>query len=81
MDQAEQLYRAQGDTAWITPQMQVQWAVNLALLGERPAAADSLAAALADSTYPYVTLAAVRVDPFWARLKGIPRFDSLISKK
>jgi TolB-like protein/cytochrome c-type biogenesis protein CcmH/NrfG len=81
MDQAEELYRAQGDTAWIRPQMQLEWAVNLELLGDRPAAAESLAAALADSTYPYVTLAAVRVDPFWARLRGIPRFDGLISKK
>jgi hypothetical protein len=75
------LYRAQGDTAWIRPTMQTDWAVSLALLGQRAPAADSLAGALSDTTFPYVTLAAVRVDPFWARLKGVPRFDSLMGTK
>jgi tetratricopeptide (TPR) repeat protein len=79
LGRAEELYRAQGDTAWLRPAMQMAWGINLELLGERTAAADSLAAALADTTFPYLTLAAVRVDPFWARLKGIPRFDRLIA--
>jgi eukaryotic-like serine/threonine-protein kinase len=81
MNRAEALYRAQGDTAWLRPVMQVEWAMNLVLLGQRAAAADSLAAALADSTYPYLTVAAVQVDPFWARLRGIPRFDRLLATK
>ncbi len=81
MERAEGLYREQGDTAWLRPLIQMEWGVNLALLGQRAAAADSLAEAMADSTYPYLTLAAVRVDPFWARLKGVPRFDSLIGTK
>jgi predicted HD phosphohydrolase len=45
------------------------------------AAADTLLAVLSDSTFPYATPAAVRVDPFWRSLKGVPRFDQLLSGK
>ena len=79
MRRVEELYRAQGDTAWLRPFMQLGWATHLVLLGDRSAAADSLSLVLADSTFPYVTLAAVRVDPFWARLRGIPKFERMIA--
>ena len=78
---AESLWRTQGDTAWLTQFIQVSRATNLLLLGDRMAAADTLLAFLADSTFPYASPAAVRVDPFWGKLKGIPRFDRLLSAK
>jgi hypothetical protein len=45
------------------------------------AAADTLLALLSDSTFPYATRAAARVDPFWGKLEGVPRFDRLLSGK
>jgi hypothetical protein len=75
---AEELYRIQGDTAWLRPFIRQDWTINLTLLADRGAAAESLAAVLSDTTFPYLTLAAVRVDPFYGRLKGVPRFDRLV---
>lgn len=33
---------------------------------------------MADTTYPFVTRAALRVSPFWAPLKGKPKFKHLL---
>ena len=71
------LYRAHGDTAFIDGWRRLAAATNLVLLGDRPAAADSLAALLADSAVYFITPAGVRVDPFWQRLRGVPRFDAV----
>jgi hypothetical protein len=78
---SEALWRAQGETAWLPTFVRLSRATNLLLLGDRVAAADSLLAVLADSTFPYLTPAAVRVDPFWGKLKGVPRFDQLLSAR
>jgi hypothetical protein len=48
------------------------------LLGRPDPALDSLRAVLADTTYPFVTRAALRVSPFWVPLKGNPKFDGLV---
>jgi hypothetical protein len=37
-----------------------------------------LRAVLADTTYPFVTRAALRVSPFWAPLKDNPKFKRLL---
>jgi serine/threonine-protein kinase len=77
---AEALYRAHGDTVWLREFILQDRATNLVLAGDRAAAADSLAAVLSDTTYPWVSKAAIRVDPFWNRLKGVPQFDRLLSE-
>jgi type III secretory pathway component EscT len=51
---------------------------NLVLLGQRAAAADTLALLMADSTFPFISRAAVQVDPFYAKMRGVPAFDRLI---
>jgi hypothetical protein len=33
---------------------------------------------LADTTYPFTTRAALPVNPFWAPLKGNPKFERLV---
>jgi hypothetical protein len=50
-------------------------------LGRRDAAIDSLAVQLADTTYPFVSRASLAVDPFFAPLRGNPRFDNLLKVK
>ncbi len=75
------LYRAHGDTNFIDGWRRLAAGTNLVLLGDRPAAADSLAALLADSSVFFITPASVRVDPFWLRLKGLPRFVAILGEK
>jgi hypothetical protein len=52
---------------------------NLVLLGQQVAAADSLALIVADTAFPYLSRPALRVDPFYARLGGVPAYDRLIA--
>jgi len=75
------LYRAQGDTVFLDGFRRLAAATNLVLLGDRTAAADTLALVLADSAVFFLTPAAAGVDPFWLRLRGIPRFDQLIAAR
>ncbi len=77
---AADLYRAQGDTVQIDNFVRYDGVTNLLLLGQRSAAADSLARILADSTFPFVSTASVRVDPFFGQMRGVPVFDRLISR-
>ena len=72
------LYRAHGDTAFIDGWRRLAAATNLVLLGDRPAAADSLALLLADSTVFFITPASAGVDPFWLKLRGVPKFDAAV---
>jgi hypothetical protein len=51
----------------------------LLILGRADAAVDSLGVVLADSAYPFVTRAALRVSPLWGALKDNPRFKQLIA--
>jgi hypothetical protein len=76
---ANDLYRAHGDTVMQDGYRRLAAATNLMLLGNRTGAADMLARLLADSL-PFITLAAVRVDPFWLRLQGVPAFDRLVGE-
>jgi Flp pilus assembly protein TadD len=76
---AADLYRAQGDTVNLLAYRRLVTTTNLVLLGQRNAAADTLALILADSTYPFASLAALRVDPFYGELRGVPAFDRLIA--
>ncbi|HUF36147.1 MAG TPA: protein kinase [Gemmatimonadales bacterium] len=78
---AVDLYRAHGDTNFIDTWRRLTAATNLLLLGERTAAADSLALVLADSTVWFVTRASAGVDPFWLRLKGVPAFDAAVGPR
>jgi hypothetical protein len=48
------------------------------VLNEPDAAIDSLRSALADTLQWWVTVPRLRVDPFWGRLKGNPRFEALL---
>jgi TolB-like protein/Tfp pilus assembly protein PilF len=75
---AANLYRAQGDTTLLASFLRLTAVTNLILLGDRPAAADSLALILADTAFPYASRAAVRVDPFYLRLKGVRKFDEMV---
>ncbi len=77
---ARDLYRAQADTVLLDDYMRNVAVTNLVLLGQRSAAADSLVLVVADSAFPYTSRASVRVDPFYARMKGIPAFDRLIAE-
>jgi eukaryotic-like serine/threonine-protein kinase len=74
-----ELRRAHADTLWLRSDGANDWAGMWLLLGRSDAALDSLAVVLADTTYPFTTRAALRVSPLWARLKGNPKFDSLIA--
>jgi serine/threonine-protein kinase len=76
---ATELYRAQGDTVLIDYFMRNVAVTNLVLLGQRSAAADSLALLVADSVFPFVSRASIRVDPFYARMRGIPAYDRLVA--
>ncbi len=76
---ATDLYRAQGDTASLASFMRTVAVTNLVLLGQRSAAADTLALVVADSTFPYVSRASIRVDPFYAGMRGVPVFDRLVA--
>jgi predicted Zn-dependent protease len=78
---AVDLYRAHGDTAFVAGWRRLAAATNLVLLGERAAAADSLALVLADSTVFFITPASARVDPFWQKLRGMERFDRAVAAK
>jgi TolB-like protein len=73
------LRRAHGDTVWFRTDGAADWANMWMFLGRREAAIDSLAVVLADTTYPFVTRASVRVDPFWATLRGDPRFERILT--
>jgi serine/threonine-protein kinase len=73
------LYRAHGDTAFIDAWRRLTAATNLVLLGDRPAAADSIALVLADSTVFFITPASARVDPFWQKLRGVERFERAVN--
>jgi serine/threonine protein kinase/Flp pilus assembly protein TadD len=75
------LYRAQGDTALIDGWRRLTAATNLLLLGDRTAAADTLALILADSNIFFLTRAAVSVDPFWQKLKGVRSFDEAVAAR
>jgi len=75
------LYRAQGDTALIDGWRRLTAATNLLLLGNRTAAADTLALILADSTVFFLTRPAVSVDPFWLKLKGVRIFDEAVAAR
>jgi serine/threonine-protein kinase len=75
---AGDLYRAQGDTVTLTSYMRSVAVTNLVLLNQPAAAADTLGLVLADTTYAFVSRAAIRVDPFLAKLRGVPAFDRLI---
>ncbi|HJR51278.1 MAG TPA: tetratricopeptide repeat protein, partial [Gemmatimonadales bacterium] len=77
---AYDLYRAQGDTALIDGWRRLTAATNLLLLGDRNAAADTLALILADSNVFFLTRAAVAVDPFWLRLKGVRSFEEAVAR-
>ena len=76
---ARDLYRAQKDTTFLDSFIRLTAVTNLLLLGQRAAAADSLALVVADSTYPYVSRDGIRVDPFYARMRGVPVFDRLVA--
>ena len=77
---AYELYGAQGDTVLMDGWRRLSAATGLLLLGDRPAAADTLALILADSNNYFLTRPAAAVDPFWLRLKGIPAFDRAIAR-
>jgi hypothetical protein len=55
-------------------------ATNLLLLGDRTAAADTLALMLADSNVFFLTRPAVAVDPFWLKLKGVWSFEDAVGR-
>jgi tetratricopeptide (TPR) repeat protein len=76
---AYDLYRAHGDTALIDGWRRLTAATNLLLLGDRAAAADTLALLLADSNVFFLTRPAVTVDPFWLKLKGVRGFDAAVA--
>ncbi|HYC31445.1 MAG TPA: protein kinase [Gemmatimonadales bacterium] len=75
---AYDLLRARGDTMLFDGWRRLAAATNLLLLGDRAAAADTLALILADSNVYFLTREAAAVDPFWQRLKGVPAFDRAI---
>ena len=72
------LRRSHGDTLWLRTDGANDWAALWMFLGRRDAAIDSLQAVLADTTYPFTTRAALRVNPFWAPLRGNPKFERLV---
>jgi hypothetical protein len=76
-----ELRREHGDTVWIRSDGAGDWASYWMFLGRRDAAIDSLAVQLADTTYPFVSRASLAVDPFFAPLRGNPRFDNLLEVK
>ena len=76
-----ELRREHGDTVWIRSDGAGDWASYSMFLGRRDAAIDSLAVQLADTTYPFVSRASLAVDPFFAPLRGNPRFDNLLKVK
>jgi len=75
------LRRAQGDTVQLRQDIAEQAARMLLLAGRKDEALDSLAVTLADTTYPYTTAAAVSVDPYWRPLRGMKRFQELVSRQ
>ena len=77
---AYDLYRTQGDTSLIDGWRRLTAATNLVLLGDRTAAADTLALILADSNVFFLTRASVVVDPFWLKLKGVRSFEKAVGK-
>jgi TolB-like protein/cytochrome c-type biogenesis protein CcmH/NrfG len=72
------LRRSHADTLWLRTDGANDWAAFWMLLGRPDPALDSLRAVLADTTYPFVTRPALRVSPFWAPLKGNPKFERLL---
>jgi tetratricopeptide (TPR) repeat protein len=74
----EALRRSHADTLWLRTDGANDWAAFWMLVGRPDPAIDSLQVVLADTTYPFVTRAALRVNPFWAPLKGNPKFQRLV---
>jgi tetratricopeptide (TPR) repeat protein len=74
------LYRAHGDTSFIDAWRRLTAATNLVLLGDRRAAADSIALILADPAVYFLTPASVGVDPFWQKLRGIEGFEKAVRR-
>lgn len=72
------LRRSHADTLWLRTDGANDWAALWMLLGRPEPAIDSLQVVLADTTYPFATRAALRVNPFWAPLKGNPKFGRLV---
>ena len=75
------LYRDHGDTLLFDGWRRLAAATNLLLLGDRPAAADSVSLLLGDEKIYFLTRESAAVDPFWLRLKGIPAFDRAIAHR
>jgi eukaryotic-like serine/threonine-protein kinase len=75
----QELRRAHADTLWLRTDGASDWAQMLLILGRPDAAVDSLGVVLADSTYPFVTRAALRVSPLWAPLMNHPKFKQLLA--
>jgi serine/threonine-protein kinase len=73
----QEIRRAQGDTSSLRPDAAWDAAVNLMLVSQPAAAIDSLKAVLADTSYHYLTPAALRVDPFWDPVRADARFQRL----
>jgi serine/threonine-protein kinase len=73
-----EVLRASGDTTQLHNDLAAHWAVLHLVLNEPDAAIDSLRSALADTLQWWVTVPRLRVDPFWGRLKGNPRFEALL---
>ncbi|HEY8106535.1 MAG TPA: protein kinase, partial [Gemmatimonadales bacterium] len=74
----EALRRSHADTLWLRTDAANDWAILWMYLGRRDAAIDSLHVVLADTTYPFTTRAALRVNPFWAPLHGNLKFERLV---
>ncbi len=78
-DKYGELRRSRGDTLWLRSDRANDWASIWMTQGRPEVALDSLAVAVADTSYPFVTRAALRVSPFWAKLKDNPRFQKLVA--
>ncbi|HET7599065.1 MAG TPA: tetratricopeptide repeat protein, partial [Gemmatimonadales bacterium] len=76
-----ELRRQRGDTVWLRPDGAWDWAVFLAMNGKTDAALDSLGVTLSDTSYHFLTPASLRVDPFWAPVRGDPRFQRLTARQ
>ncbi len=73
-----ELRRERGDTLWIGTEAALDMGYLLVAAGRRDEALDSLAHAMADTTYPYYTRQALGVDPYWAWARDDQRFRQVV---
>jgi serine/threonine-protein kinase len=72
------LRREKGDTNWLRTESALDLGTFLAMNGKVDAGIDSIRVMLSDTSYHYVSRAALRVDPFWGAHLDNPRLRGLI---